>query len=349
MARPLRIERAGGWYHITARGNERKLIYRDDRDCTHFLELLAQMVERFNVRLHAYVLMGNHYHLLLELREANLSRAVQWLNVSYSVWFNRRHSRTGHLLQGRFKSVLVSREEWGLRLSRYIHLNPVRLQKLGLNKSQQQRIRAGVAGAPNPDVVKERIATLRAHRWSSYRSYLGLAAKPEWLECDEILSLGGGRKGEEQRRYREYVEMAVREGLEKSPWEELREQVVLGSQEFLTRLRAGKLFNERERRMIQRLTKARPDFARIVDTVEKIKGEKWTAFRERHGDSGRDLVLYPGRKEGGLKLDELAQAAGMKGDASVAVSLRRYAARLDRDKMEQKRCKEASQLLGVRM
>ena len=144
--------------------------------------------------------------------------------------------------------MLVSREEWGLALSRYLHLNPVRLGKLGLNKSQQQRIRAGVAGGSRPGVVRERMALLRAHRWSSYRSSLGLTVKPEWLECDEILSLGGGQKGEQRRRYREYVARAVREGLEKNPWEEVREQVVLGSQEFLRRLRRGQFSDEREKR-----------------------------------------------------------------------------------------------------
>ena len=90
MARPIRIEQAGGWYHITARGNERKAIYRDDRDRQHFCELLAEMVSRYGVRLHCFVLMDNHYHLLLELAEPNLSRAVQWLNVSYSVWFKEK-------------------------------------------------------------------------------------------------------------------------------------------------------------------------------------------------------------------------------------------------------------------
>src|SRR5206468_9907300 len=109
MARPLRIERPGGWYHITARGNERRPIFRDDREREHFCQLLAEMVDSFHVRLHGYVLMDNHYHLILELREANLSRATQWLNLSYSVRFNRRHGRSGHLFQGRFKSVIVSR------------------------------------------------------------------------------------------------------------------------------------------------------------------------------------------------------------------------------------------------
>jgi REP element-mobilizing transposase RayT len=107
MARPLRIERPGGRYHVTARGNEQKAIYRGERDRLHFLELLAELPERFGVRIHAYTLMDNHFHLLMETPEANLSRAMQWLSVSYSVWFNRRHNRSGHLFQGRFKAVLV--------------------------------------------------------------------------------------------------------------------------------------------------------------------------------------------------------------------------------------------------
>jgi putative transposase len=94
MGRPLRIERAGGWYHVTGRGNERKAIFRDNRDRFRFLGLLAGMVERFRVVLHAYQLMGNHYHLIVELTEENLSRAGQWLNVSYSSWFNLRHRRS---------------------------------------------------------------------------------------------------------------------------------------------------------------------------------------------------------------------------------------------------------------
>ena len=181
MARPVRIERVGGWYHVTARGNERRDIYRDDRDRRHFCELLAGMVEQFNVALHAFVLMDNHYHLLLELREPNLSRAAQWLNTSYSLWFNRRHGRCGHLFQGRFKSVIVEAGAWGLFVSRYIHLNPVRIGKLGLSKSDQQRIRAGAQGAPAPAQVRQRVSQLRRYRWSSYRAYIGLAKPPAWL------------------------------------------------------------------------------------------------------------------------------------------------------------------------
>jgi len=157
--------------------------------------------------------MDNHYHLLLELLEPNLSRAAQWLNVSYSVWFNRRHARSGHLFQGRFKSIVVNPVEWGLALSRYVHLNPVRVGRLGLGKAERGRARAGLSPAPKPEQVRERIQQLRRYRWSSYRAYLGMAREPEWLECGEVLRLGGGKKGEERRAYREYVEGAVREGL----------------------------------------------------------------------------------------------------------------------------------------
>src|SRR5436190_21631214 len=106
MPRSPRLVRLGVWYHITARGIERRPIFKDDRDRFHFLDLLAALAERFRVRLLAFVLMDNHYHLLLELREPNLSQAIRWLNLSYSVWFNQRHSRAGYLFQGRFKSFI---------------------------------------------------------------------------------------------------------------------------------------------------------------------------------------------------------------------------------------------------
>ena len=137
MARALRIERPEGRYHVTARGNERKAIYRDDADRAHFLELLSEATDRFGVRIHAYVLMDNQFHLLLDTPRANLSRSMQWLGVSYSIWFNRRHHRVGHLFQGRFKSVVVEDDAGWQEVARYIDLNPVRLAGLALDKHQR--------------------------------------------------------------------------------------------------------------------------------------------------------------------------------------------------------------------
>ena len=127
MSRPLRIDIPDGWYHALSRGLGKRVIFEDARDHEHFLELLGGMVGRYGVRLHAYVLMHNHYHLLIQTPQANLSRAMQWLNVSYGVWFNKRHDRVGPLFQGRFKALPVEAEgSWALQASVYLHLNPVR-------------------------------------------------------------------------------------------------------------------------------------------------------------------------------------------------------------------------------
>ena len=123
MARPLRVDVKDGWYHVTARGIERKAIFEDNRDHEHFLELLEEMSKRYGVEVHVYCLLGNHYHLLIQTPRANASPAVQWLNVSYSVWFNKKRRRSGHVFQGRFGSILIDGEgAWALDASVYIHL-----------------------------------------------------------------------------------------------------------------------------------------------------------------------------------------------------------------------------------
>ena len=161
MARPLRIEIEGGRYHLTGRGNERKPIFRDDRDRKRFLDILAEFPERFGTRLHAYVLMDNHFHLVLETPEANLSRVGQWMNVTYTMRFNRRHRRSGHLLQGRFQSVLIEDQAGLQAVGRYVHLNPARVRRLGLSKHQRSVQRAGIGGQPRAQVVRERLEVLR--------------------------------------------------------------------------------------------------------------------------------------------------------------------------------------------
>lgn len=348
MARPLRIEREGGWYHVTARGNERQKIYRDDRDRRHFLELLAELVDRFGLRLHVYVLMANHYHLLVELRETNLSQAMQWLNVSYSAWFNRKHDRSGHLFQGRFKSIVVSRDEWALALSRYVHLNPVRLVALGLSKERRRQSRQGIKGAPEPEQVRQRLSVLKRYQWSSYRAYIGLERAPEWLEGDDVLSLGGGPKSRRRENYRQSVEAEVREGLKQRPWESVLGQLALGSREFLKKLQDKLGPKERERGRLSNAALKRPSWEAVVVAVEKVQEEQWEVFRERYGDIGREMALYLGRTEGGLGLRQLAELTKMKSEAAVAVSLRRFRARLAEHAATGKKLKQASELLNVR-
>lgn len=125
--------------------------------------------------------MDNHFHLMAEAPEANLSRAIQWLNVSHSVWFNRRRQRVGHLFQGRFNAVVVQDNLGWQEVARYVHFNPVRIAGLGLNKRQQAAARLGAIRAPHPELVAERFRQLREFRWSSYRAYAGYGPGVGWL------------------------------------------------------------------------------------------------------------------------------------------------------------------------
>jgi REP element-mobilizing transposase RayT len=332
MARPIRIEVAGGWYHVTARGNEQRRIFADDKDRLHLVELLEEQTQRFGLLLHAYALMENHYHLLVQTPQPNLSRAMQWLGVSYTMWFNRRHGRVGHLFQGRFKAMILEAETAAVELSRYLHLNPVRVGRLGLGKTGQRRSALGMAGKPEAKLVAERLEQLRCYPWSSYRAYTGRTKEPEWLTTRTVLGMMGSGAGAGQRRaYRALVEEAVREGLAESPWERLEAGVVLGSRRFVERMRGYLRGDEREQPQMRRL-QARPSWDHVIRVVEKEKGERWELFRDRYGDWGRDLALYLGQRRCGMRLKELGQRAGGIDYVSVAGATRRFAERVRRDK-----------------
>ena len=189
MARPLRVEFPGAVYHVTARGNERRRTFRDDLDRRQFLATLEQAVQQHALRVHAFCLMPNHYHLLVETPCGNLSRGLGWLQTTYTIRFNRRHRRSGHLFQGRFKAHLVEADSYAMELLRYLHLNPVRPR----DKT-----------APVP---REGRRTLREYPWSSHRAYLGKAAAPPWL-CTDWLSFFGRKRQEAQKDYARFVDDA---------------------------------------------------------------------------------------------------------------------------------------------
>lgn len=331
MARPLRIERPGGRYHVTARGNERKEIFRDDADRFHFLELLSELGERLGVGVHAYVLMDNHYHLLLETPEANLSRTVQWLNVSYCVWFNRRHRRTGHLLQGRFGAFIVEDNPGWQEVARYVHLNPVRVGHLTLDKAARAAARVGLDRGPTPELVAERLRTLREYRWSSYPGYAGYRPALAWVWQEPLAGLCGGKSLAEQRAaLRAYTEGAVRQGGVEPPWKQVVDGLALGSTAFAQQVRREARGNAREQRALRGLVKA-ATWAQIVDALEHAKGERWAGFANRHGDWGRDAALWLGRRVGRLGLTELGQLAGGLDYAVVSKALARFGRRLALD------------------
>jgi len=203
MARPLRIEYAGAIYHITSRGDRREAIYLDDKDREQWLEIFGAVCERFNWRCHAWCLMDNHYHVVVETIDGNLSKGMRQLNGVYTQTHNRRHNRVGHVFQGRFKGILVDKESYLLELSRYVVLNPIRA------KMVQQ---------------------LMHWRWSSYRSMVGRAEVPEWLETDWLLSHFGKQRRRAVERYVEFVKAG--KGLE-SIWDEKKHPGILGDEVFI--------------------------------------------------------------------------------------------------------------------
>lgn len=208
MVRPLRIEYPGAVYHVTSRGDRREPIAKDDTDRVAFLNIVGQALERFDAQAWAYCLMGNHYHLVLHTREANLSRLMRQINGVYTQSFNRRHSLTGHLFQGRFKAILVDSDSYLLEVCRYVDLNPVRARMV-----------------KRPD----------AYRWSSYCALAGLAGKPDWLDAQAVhAQLTPGKSAAKAgAKYAEFV--AQGQGVQL--WDEhLRQQIYLGDDDFIARM-----------------------------------------------------------------------------------------------------------------
>ncbi|MBA3570454.1 MAG: transposase [Pyrinomonadaceae bacterium] len=348
MARALRAEFPGAWYHVTARGNERRAIFRSDVDRGRLLQLLAECIARFGWRLHAYAFMSNHYHLMVETPGGGLSRAMQWLNVSYTVWFNRKHGRCGHLFQGRFKAFLVEAESWGLELSRYVHLNPVRVARLGLGKGHRAQSRAGQGDAAPRALIAVRREELRKFRWSSYRAYIGLDKAPPWLLVEEVRGQAGGARGKSVQAYRAYVEEALRDGLAESPLEKVEAQLVLGGAALLDKVRRV-LGEDRRREQTGARTLRRREFGEVIAVVSALKAEPWESFRDRYGDWGRDLALWLGRTQCGLKLRELGEEAGGIDYATVSAATARWTKRAATDRQLRKWQNRALQILNAKM
>jgi len=258
MARPLRLQFAGAVYHLTSRGNARHKIFFNDADRELFLKTLAHVVSRYRWICHAYCLMANHYHLLVETPKANLSIGMRQLNGIFTQSFNRRHKRVGHLFQARFKAILVEKESHLLELCRYIVLNPVRVKSA---------------------------TDLAAWKWSSYRASAGLVAVPEFLSTDWLLEQFGKDRREAQKCYREFV----RDGLANRPWDDLKGQIYLGSDEFIER-HAVKAKELREIPRAQ-LKAIKPPLERIF--AKNRESGIVEAYRE-HGYRLREIAAHLG-------------------------------------------------------
>ncbi len=297
MARPLRIEYPGAFYHVTGRGNARQKIFLSDVDKQRFLLFVETGVEQYGYRIHAYCLMDNHYHLLMETPNANLSRILHRLNSGYTTYYSRKHKRTGHLLQGRPRALLVDKDAYGLELSRYIHLNPVKTK------------------------VVERP---EAYHWSSCIYYYKRLSVPDFLETSFLLGQLDKRERAARRAMREFVE-AGRTGRLPDPFKDTKGAAILGDEAFVQWVQAKFLKGRGKDRDLPGLRELkRLELAQIQDMVERsMKNDSRLA---------RKAGIYLCRKFSERTLAQIGQFYGGMGVSAVSQTVQRLESQRQRDK-----------------
>lgn len=297
MARPLRVEFPGAFYHVTSRGNERKAVFKSPRDREKFLSYLESATKRYGAVIHVYCLMDTHYHLFIETPSGNLSKIMQHINGAYTTYFNRKRERSGHLFQGRYIAILVEADEYAKELSRYIHLNPVR---------------AGMVNTPEE------------YEWSSFRYYISKRNTHEWLKTSFLLGYFDHRSAMARREYKEFVHLLVGKNYE-SPLGNLSYRFMLGSEEFVSEIKNKYLKDKGIDRSLPGLRGAvdRPSIDMIEQAVDK----------EFHSDSkmARKVKIYLSHSYSGRKLREIGDYFELS-DSGVTQASRRMYDDLKKDK-----------------
>ncbi|MBW1997877.1 MAG: transposase [Deltaproteobacteria bacterium] len=295
MARPLRVEYPDAYYHVMSRGNNQQTLYEDDADKEKFLEYLAKASERFSIIIHTYCLMNTHYHLLVQTPEANLSLAMQWLNVSYAMYLNRKRGRCGHLFQGRFKALLIDADGYLTHLSRYIHLNPVRAKMVSLPAEYQ---------------------------WSSYGALIGKRREPEFLEVNRLMSHFGRTLKEARKAYRDFVERVDLKALE-NPDKQVTAGFVLGDAEFVEWIKTTFLSARGDEKEIPQLKRLKPKVP--LEKVVQAVAQEFSCPAEliiskgRKKNKAREVALYIARETSGMSCKELGEYFGGVSGALVTM------------------------------
>jgi len=284
MGRPLRIEYPGALYHITSRGNERKSIFHDDSDRSRFLRILEDYHDRYGILIHSYVLMDNHYHLILETPRGNLVKVMHGLNGGYTGYFNRKFERSGHLFQGRYKGILVEKEAYLLELSRYVHLNPVR---------------AGIVQDPSQ------------YPWSSCPGFYSKRKETHWVEYSWLLSQFGPDLKRARTEYRKFLKLD--ESKAETPPAQLHGQVILGTESFIakTQVLLQKTFLDQEIVERKRL-QSYPSPESVLKAVATAFGvlPKSLQIPGGRGNQPRKIALYLVRRYCGLSNQEVGAIFG---------------------------------------
>jgi hypothetical protein len=253
--------------------------------------------------------MGNHYHAIFQTPDGNLSSGMQWFHGSYSAWFNTRHQRVGPLFQGRYRAIPVEDSAWAYRLSFYVHLNPLCIAQLGLDKTGKVLESKGLV-VPTKECVTERLALLRIFPWSSYRVYAGYTVAPPWLEYATLLDQAGKPETNRCARYRDQTKQLLTRGVEPGIVERLRDAVAIGSADFGSRIKRDAAHQLTPAISGKKALRRRIAPETVRSWVETIKGEAWSCFAHRQGDWGCALFLWGAKRYCGLTLRELGEAAG---------------------------------------
>jgi putative transposase len=313
MARPLRIEYEGALYHVTGRGNEQRKIFFSRRDYEKFKEYIAEALEKYGFILHGYVLMTNHYHLIIETPEKNLSKIMHYLNSSYTTYMNIKRKRSGHLLQGRFKSIVVDKDCYLLELSRYLHLNPVR---------------ANMVQKPGD------------YPYSSYGSYT-TAAGDKLVTTTTILNMIASKPDAAREKYRSFVESTLNEGIE-SPFKKVYGGIILGSVNFIKEV-LGKI--EIERLENEETSHRRSLRASLLpeEVVSATYAHYGLALEEKTNSDRNDVrkkCIYLLKKHTSAGNREIGEILGGMGAATVAKAYQRFVKKLTDDTRLKKELKE---------
>ena len=334
MARRLRIQFPGAIYHVTARGVERRRIFVDDVDRTRFLTQLGATTRACHVRLYLYCLMANHVHLVLETELPNLSQFMHRLETAYAVYFNLRHRRAGHLLQGRYGAVLVQGDDYLLRLSRYVHLNPVRTARL---KSAS---------------LREKLDTLNNFCWSSYRGYVGHAPQAAFVDEEPLLRLGAGDSPMPRLAYRQYLEAGL--ASQDSEIQELMRSssLAVGNSDFrekIQELHDDLLLHARCKEDVAfRRQRAEKSAAQILTAVANVWGVEVGALRRRqYRCPARAVAARMLWAHAGLNQRQIGRLLQMGTGASVSAHLRRLERAMATDPKLQARCAVIDSRLNV--
>ncbi|NVL89600.1 MAG: transposase [Desulfobacterales bacterium] len=306
MARQWRIQYPGALYHVLSRGNDHQDIFLSEKDKQLFLEIIGELTERFSVEAYAFVLMNNHYHLLLKTVRPNLSKAMQWLGTAYTRRFNLQNNKSGHLFQGRFKSILIENDAYLLRLSCYIHRNP---------------LRAGM------------IKRLADYPWSSYRYYAYKKKPPAWLATGLILSQL--HAADKRRAYRMKVQQYSNE--KNSIWEDIKHGLIYGSQDFVDQIRSRYLSDSQQAELPQHnrmLGDIQPEVIVQRSSVilncdlETMKQSRRVSETDKNN---RDMMIYHLWENGGITNEQIGQLFGLT-YSSISRRVRDFSERCKKDK-----------------